>query len=584
MMIKLLQHTLTEKFLLIIFLISVGIFTTIPVQAQEADVVSESDMYVYDNEGNMTIQEDQCFFQVFAAEGEGDSAGGADNGGAGDGVGGSASDDGCGNGGNSESAGPGATDSMGDSYYGCSSTGIVWGACNSTRGPGTQYGTDNCGTVSTQSCCTAGTINWGPCSPALGPGTQTGEDGCTTHTQACCTPDCTNKCGGVTDTCGGTCDAICPVTTISGEFKEDLSGGISSCDTDYVYSDIIPLSGFISLQDPTNKTIDCTINNGASYVCKATSTILNDTAPAIFKINQNFVDYNASWSCPDISTTKSVNINDTISNNVYFNLINKNWFKLKDASFHSISSTLTIPYNVIPYDSTDDDPILKKVIIGNAGLISNRNTLSLTNRAYTNYSSDNWKAENYTNQKSFTDIISVIRYIKNKNRYTAISSLNEIADDVSGNNIFILDGNATISNSIADGWANKSLFLIISRTVNFNISSGNFTPANSNIFIAARRINFFTTDGDSSTNATGTIKEARGIFMAETIDTGYDNSSGLKIVGNLLSLGGISAINNRIAGTLDKPGMFVVFDPEMYLETLGTFSWFSYNWTGYQRT
>lgn len=493
---------------------------------------------------------------------------------------------GCGVGGGSTDCGEtsGSTGDGGGDSYGCSSTGIVWEPCSSTRGPGTQYGTDNCGTTSTQSCCTAGTINWGPCSPALGPGTQTGEDGCITYTQACCTPNCTNKCGGVADTCGGTCNAICPVTTISGEFKEDLSGSISSCDTGYVYSDMIPLSGFISLQDQTNKTIDCTINNGTSYVCKATSTILNDTAPAIFKINQNFVDYNASWSCPGISTTKSVNISDTISNNVYFNLINKNWFKLKDASFHSISSTLTIPYNVIPYDSTDDDPMLKKVIIGNAGLISNRNTLSLTNRNYTNYSSNNWKAENYTNQKTFTDIVSVIRYIKNKNKYTAILSLSEIANDTSDSNIFILDGNATISNSIADGWANKSLFLIITGTANFNISSGNFAPINSNIVIASRRINFFTTDGDSSTNATGTIKEARGIFIAETIDTGYDNSTGLKIVGNLISLGGISATNNRIAGTLDRPGMFVVFDPKMYLETLGTFSWFSYSWTGYQRT
>lgn len=428
----------------------------------------------------------------------------------------------------------------------------------------------------------------------------------------CCTPDCEGKCGGAADSCGGTCESACsagqvcntgtccipdcsvkcggtPATncdglgvcdnacpapvTIGGNFKENLTGDTVSCDNSYTYSNITPIISYISLQNPTNKTLACT-STTTSYSCDVTFQTLDDpTANLVLKQTQ--LEYNIYWDCPDSSITKSISSGQTISNDIYFSLENQNWFKLKTTSFNSVSNQLNIPLNVLPYDSSDDGA--KRIIIGDAGIITNSSaTFRLTNSSSAEYSQYNQKISNYTDQNVFGDLKSIASYTKNKNKNKTIVNLSEISSNYPEYTNFIMSGNVTIKSSDLDTFKDKSIFLIVDGTVNFaNDLSGNFQPVNSNIAIAAKTIKFYTTEGSP---ATGSVKDAHGIFMAETIDTGTDHSNGLKITGNLISLGGNPIQNKRIAGSNQKPGVYVVFDPQMYMGLLGTLSNRIFNW------
>ena len=390
----------------------------------------------------------------------------------------------------------------------------------------------------------------------------------------CCTPQCTSKCGGVADSCGGTCSTACPGDIqVSGSFKEDLSGSVQSCSTGHTYVNNTPLKDYISLQNPANKTLTCT-STDTTYSCNVKFSTSDDPT-ANFTLAQTQPDYTLHWNCPNGNTTTTLSAGQTLTNDIYFTLENQNWFKLKDLSFNSATTKLNLPSSIIPYDATDDGS--SNVIIGDAGIVTGKSTLDLTNLTGTKLSQYGNKIEHYSNQKVFGDLRSIISYTQNKNKNKTIANLSEIPANYPAYKTFIINGNVTINATAVNNFKDKNLFLIVKGIVNFSTDlSGTFNPANSNIVLAAKEIHFYT---DAGTPATGSIKDARGIFMAETIDTGIDNSNGLKITGNLISLNNNPLQNSRIAGTNQKPGVYVVGDPQLYLNLLGTLSNYSYDWT-----
>lgn len=386
-----------------------------------------------------------------------------------------------------------------------------------------------------------------------------------------CQRQCDNKCGNVPDGCGGSCtDHPSPSNAVlNGSYKESLSNDILTCESGADFSTPYPISRYIKLQNPDNKTLDCT-NTGTTYSCNVSFSTPDDPQ-ANFVIKSDYQGYKPSWFCPEGQTSVSVPAGQTKSSNIYFSFIGESWYKIKNSSLQSKASEVLIPYNIIPYDSDDDGS--KQLIIGNAGLITATGDLYFTNLESRRFSENNFLIRNYAKRNTFANLDVLIDFAKNKGKNKVISQISDIASNP-GYDIYILPKDLTINASNIGYFDNKSMFLIVNGSVKFaNDLSGKFNPNSSQIILAAKNINFFETNNDPNI-----LTEARGIFIAENFTTGNSNTVGLKIIGNLVTLSDQTIMNGRIPDTGHKPGVFVVFDPNTYIKAIKFFSNIIYKW------
>lgn len=386
-----------------------------------------------------------------------------------------------------------------------------------------------------------------------------------------CERQCEGKCGDVSDGCGGNCtDSPCPSNaTLSGSYKENLSGNTVSCDNGFNYSSLYPITQYLELQNPENKTLNCT-NTSSTYSCTV-SFATPDDPQANFILKNNYPGYRLNWFCPETQSSTTVASGETRTNDIYFGIKGQSWFKIKNSSLHSNSSEILIPINTLSYDSDDDNS--KRLVIGESGAITSNSDLYLVNPNTSSFSENNFVIKNYSNKKSFTNIDSLISYTTNKNKYKNISQLSEIANH-SEHDVFVLSGDLTINTTNKSYLEGDPVFVIVNGTIKFaNDLNGSFNPTGSSIILAAKNIRFYETE-----NVPGMLTEARGIFVAESFATGTSNTTGLKIVGNLITLTNQHITNTRIPQTSHKPGLFVVFDPKMYTSTIGLFSNKIYEW------
>jgi hypothetical protein len=81
-------------------------------------------------------------------------------------------------------------------------------------------------------------------------------------------------------------------------------------------------------------------------------------------------------------------------------------------------------------------------------------------------------------------------------------------------------------------------------------------------------------------NFAAAVTQAKGIFIADNIDTGSTANQGLKIIGNLIAQSSLT--NNRQWTNLNRPALFIVQDPSkynnFYLDLLPYLSTASYEW------
>ncbi len=231
------------------------------------------------------------------------------------------------------------------------------------------------------------------------------------------------------------------------------------------------------------------------------------------------------------------------------------WVKIKEGSFVSKNSLVQkIPILPIAYDS--DDSANPYFLIGDnqsdgvvlAPLIN----LTLSNPNGKTSSREYY--DQYTPTNSFS-ISGLINYLKSRKEVKTINNLTEITTD----GIYQID-NITID-SIPTVFNQYSLLIIVNNQVNINVD---FNPTKS-ISIVSETINF-----------SSSVTQAKGVFIGNTINTGSTVNQGLKIIGNLVV---INSLNNQRQWTdPNKPAIFIIYKPQMYLDLLLYLSTAYYDW------
>ncbi len=260
-------------------------------------------------------------------------------------------------------------------------------------------------------------------------------------------------------------------------------------------------------------------------------------------------------ACQLTGSQLAVTAGNTYTTDIAFPLTQPNWIKLKNASFNGTSTTNVIIPNIVnKYDGTSDDDGSKYFIIGEAGT-----TTGVTVNPPSAYSASprNWHMD--TAQIISMSPTQFVAYIKSRKSYQPISALSQINAD----GIYLWTGGNTSINGTEFGIHNVVFVADGSSTV-INIKKDHFSPTGS-VAIIANEIDF-----------DNTTLDAKGIFIANTINTGITSNQGLKITGNLIAQ--TTLTNNRQWTDTSKPSIFIIFNQQPYLDLLPYLSIAKYNW------
>lgn len=236
------------------------------------------------------------------------------------------------------------------------------------------------------------------------------------------------------------------------------------------------------------------------------------------------------------------------------------WVRLKDASFYKEARIESyIPASPVPYDADDTaDPYF---IIGDGGavLASSIALKGLNNNAKANF--HDWQDGNYDKLPGRMTPSEYIEYVKGRKEYKNINNLNQI----DGDGIYYYESlDALNITSVPSSFNLYNVVLLSNTPVNIQITDDFFKPQKS-IAIVSPIINF-----------ASNVKEAKGLFISLAADTGTTENQGLKIVGNLIAHDAFTY--DRKWSNLNRPSLFVVFDPKQYLDLLPYLSVVNYNW------
>jgi len=237
------------------------------------------------------------------------------------------------------------------------------------------------------------------------------------------------------------------------------------------------------------------------------------------------------------------------------------WTKLKDSSFISIHPLTDMLASVpVAYDA--DDTNQKFFIVGADGVVAAPEiSLDISNVTSTAKTGDPEYKVIYTPGNYSLTASSFLSYVKARKEYKVIADLGEI----SGSGIYVYNGDIAISSNVTPFNQSYKVVLIATGTVTISAAPDNtFSPAGT-AAIVAPTINF-----------NGTITEAQGIFIGDTISTGTNAAQGLKVIGNLIAQTTLS--NNRKWPTTTRPSVFIKFNQGKYISLLPYLSTASYQW------
>jgi hypothetical protein len=234
------------------------------------------------------------------------------------------------------------------------------------------------------------------------------------------------------------------------------------------------------------------------------------------------------------------------------------WYQLKNASFHKLGSPFNnlIPLSPLNYDT--GTYVSRALIINDTnydpGVVTYQASTYNLNSA--SFSSKNWSTS-YT-KNSFFDFNAFKNYLDSRKSYRTITNINDIND----HGIYFYTGNLTLTTV-----PNYKFLLLVDGTVTITGSGNKFNPSRS-IAIIAKTINF-----------ANDLNEASGIFYANQINFSSPGTSTtpLKITGNVISKTATTLSRDR-ANDRQKPSLFIVFDPQKYLDLLPYLSVANYDW------
>ncbi|MCX7928979.1 MAG: hypothetical protein N2558_04870 [Patescibacteria group bacterium] len=250
------------------------------------------------------------------------------------------------------------------------------------------------------------------------------------------------------------------------------------------------------------------------------------------------------------------------------------WYKLKNASLMKISS-LTNYLASSPQQYDVDDNSQRYLIIGEPGVVLSEGNITLGGIVNSLVSSKGWYSVSYQKQRNFF-VNQYIEYARSRKAIKIITNPNEIE----ANKINLLkSGDVTINSSNQFLFEKDNSVIIIRNSNNTNFAKLTFNLQNFNtsfpphsLAIIANKITF----NDQT-------QEINGIFLASSFQLASEPSphytpNPLKIIGNLSSFNEIVDTTVRRRNDVNKPSIFIVFSPKMYLDLLPYLSISKYDW------
>lgn len=231
------------------------------------------------------------------------------------------------------------------------------------------------------------------------------------------------------------------------------------------------------------------------------------------------------------------------------------WSKIKDSSYISANGLNNrIPLVPVAYDASDTTEAF--LIVGESGVAA-APALNITAvNANAKTGNPEYRAI-YTPASYAMTATSFMGYVKARKEYKTISNMTEITES----GLYVYQGNLSLT-SVPAQFNQYNIVLIGSGTITVDVAS--FTPTRS-VVLVAPTIAF-----------SSAVTQARGVFIADTATTGTTANQGLKITGNLIAQSGMT--NNRMWANPNRPSLFVVFDPAIYVDVLPYLSTANYEW------
>ena len=190
------------------------------------------------------------------------------------------------------------------------------------------------------------------------------------------------------------------------------------------------------------------------------------------------------------------------------------WFKLKDASFNSVSGrSINLPSSPQKYEDDDEDDTLDtNLIIESGGVVLSPSTYTITGWQY---SDNDWNNQDYEYKNTFSPE-NYKDYILSSTEYNEITDLAKIQTDEV--NYYVGDDINSSNVSVA----NAPFILLVDGNITFD--DVDFNASNSSVALIVT--------GNITINPTTT--SIGGIIATTNISLG-DSSTPLKITGNIIS-------------------------------------------------
>lgn len=252
------------------------------------------------------------------------------------------------------------------------------------------------------------------------------------------------------------------------------------------------------------------------------------------------------------------------------------WFKLKDTSFYRSSALDNrIPQTPSAFDTTTDDDASRNFIVGEAGTVIANGSISLNSA---DPSVKKWQAMN-TSQDTILSPTRFIDYVKSRKPYQSITDfaslstakINIISKSITINNTDSSNYTAGIlrASDIPDG----AILVINGTGVEVKIDEDFNTGSTKSILLIV----------NGNLKIKSTVSEIRGIFIPSTISFSYDTTPTesvlpLKIVGNIIAVGGGDPEMRKRSDNIFKPSIFVVANPKMYIDLIRDIGTSTYEW------
>jgi hypothetical protein len=266
----------------------------------------------------------------------------------------------------------------------------------------------------------------------------------------------------------------------------------------------------------------------------------------------------------DLDSNGGTTVNAT--QNSYFSIAQgSSYFKLKNVIYQTKSEINSpFPVSALPYDTDDTDGSYliigdSAAAYGSVGSALSSESLVLGNGQVSRKS---WSNGTYNAGLSLS-ATRYIDYIRSRKEYQTINSLANLSSE----KVNVWSGDLTIDSGNITSFDNKNVILVVTGTLSFNTAT--YNPTNGSTAFVAKTINMY--------KDTTFVSEARGIFLADTINLGTSTEP-LKVTGNMSSTANAIATGTRRRDDGRKPSLFVVFDPQVYMELLPYFSTVTYEW------